>query len=194
MAKDGATIALGIIYCVLIGLCWVLLFCPTYIYHPSFQEGIYIHTIGGIFALIGNLVLIPSFILYMVFFCSTEGSTSASVGFGLGIPGWALGIFGQILQLLWASEYFHFSNKPITILLLSFYIALVVIGSILLARRHKWEELGVNQPIYDRAPTMDFSISSSPTAPGPPCSICSGSTRFIAQYNRYYCDTCQKYV
>lgn len=40
------------------------------------------------------------------------------------------------------------------------------------------------------------SQATSPQAgtPPPPCPQCSRATRFIQQYNRFYCDQCQRYV
>lgn len=37
-------------------------------------------------------------------------------------------------------------------------------------------------------------LQPSSQEPGPPCPECDKATRFIAQYNRYYCDYCQKYI
>ncbi|HUX98469.1 MAG TPA: hypothetical protein VMV49_02830 [Candidatus Deferrimicrobium sp.] len=187
MAKDGTTIILGIIYCAIVGLCWIFMCFPYYSY---FLGPYFVSTPGGIFAFLGNLVLIPSFIMYMIFFCSTEGSTSASVGFGLGIAGWVLGMTGQILEML-----FGYFSSFLVIEMLIFYISLTVFGSILFARRHNWElPLAASRETPSSSPITPPTSPSSPTIPGPPCSKCNRATRFIAEYNRYYCDQCQQYV
>lgn len=193
MAKDGGTIAIGILYNIIVVMCWLLAFLPGYYtdygIHPYFQST------GGLVSLFGDLFLIPSFILYMVFYCSTEGGTSSAVGFGLGFPGWLFGIIGSLINNninFWSDTYY--TNSVITFFLLIFYILLLIFGSILLARRNRWEILaGVSRVAPTRMPGIS-PIVPSIGVPGPPCSICNRPTRFITQYNRYYCDSCQKYV
>jgi len=188
MAKDGTTIILGIIYCALAGLNWLFIFLPSC---DGWHCGPYIFISFGssTFTFFGILFLIPSFIMYMIFFCSTEGSTSASVGFGLGIPGWVLVMIGSIFNFLF--EYISF----VAIMLLSFAIALTIFGSILFTRRHDWEQPLDASSVSPTGPSTTLpTYSPSPTRPGPPCSKCNRATRFIAEYNRYYCDQCQQYV
>jgi hypothetical protein len=51
---------------------------------------------------------------------------------------------------------------------------------------------------YPPAQQYPPSTSASPPPPpgttGPPCASCGRGTTFIAQYGRYYCYPCQRYV
>lgn len=135
MAKDRGTIVLGIIYCSIIGICWLLMFSTIY-YGNHLYDLIYLLSPGGRLATFGNCFLIVSFIFYMIFFCSTEGGRSASVGFGLGMPGWIIGIIGSFINYY---SVYYYSSIPIATILLIFYITLIVLGAILFARRNKWK-------------------------------------------------------
>ncbi|NVM54521.1 MAG: TFIIB-type zinc finger domain-containing protein [Candidatus Helarchaeota archaeon] len=179
MAKDGATITFGIIYTICVGLCWIFLFLPQLPYYYP-----YIFSLGGIFTLFANFFLIPSLVLYLIFYWSTEGHTSASVGFGLGLPGWVLGLLGQIFEYI-----FGYGGFGISIWLIAFYTTLTVFGSLLFTRRHKWEE-----GLTPLSPTTPQPTPLGTETPNPPCPNCNRATRFIPQYSRYYCDHCQKYL
>ena len=180
MAKDTTTVTFGIIYTVCIGLCWILLFFPTCYYIYCYA---YVATPGGIFSLVGDLLLVPSLILYLIFFFSDEGHTSASVGFGLGLPGWILGLIGQVFSFI------CYEGEGIAMWLLAFYITLTVFGSLLFSRRHKWEA-----DVSPTSPTTTRATLPSTAVPGPPCPNCNRATRYIPQYSRYFCDSCQKYT
>jgi len=185
LAKDNTTLTLGIIYSILAGLSWIFLFLPFRYCTWTCYNIIYLGSPGGSITTFGNLFLIPSSILYIVFIASDEGSTSASVGFGLGVPGWVLGFIGQIIGFI-DDPYLIYASPTI---LLLFFISLTVLGSILFARRHLWEET--------LAPITSTPTQPTPPpagVPGPPCPHCNGATRYIPEYNRYYCDHCQKYV
>lgn len=190
MAKDGVTIAIGIIYCCIVVLCWIFLFRMDYVSSPIPGVKMYFTTTpGGMFGFFGNCFLVPSFILYMVFFSSTEGSTSATVGFWLGLVGWGIGLYGQIGA--WATNY-NFNST--TVILTIFYAILIIFGSILYARNDKWLENATASSTTAPQVSVPSPVYPSNTTPGPPCSLCNRATRFIAQYNRYYCDSCKNYV
>jgi hypothetical protein len=185
MAKDAGTITLGVLYTCLVFIIWTIIL--RYIsYYTSFYPAA-----GGIF--IGSLFLIPSVILYMVFYCSTEGHTSASVGFGLGLPGWIIAVIG--IYIGFVTGYINFLDG----LIFFFYVLLIIFGSILFSYRHSWEEPYYTRsvrpapPALSQTPLQPPSQPISQMIPGPPCSKCSRATRYIAQYDRYYCDHCQKY-
>ncbi len=150
--KDKITVILGIIYCTIASFCVIFLFA----------------TIGGAGAyslgMFGIFCLVPSLILFLVFICSMEGGTSAAVGFGLGIPAWAFGLLGHLLN--WGYVSFHASDVFVVIC----NIALIFLGSILFSRRTLW------------------------SAPPPTCPDCNRPVRYIAQYGKYYCDQCKKYM
>ncbi len=151
MAKDDATIVLGILYYSVVMTCWSF---STY----------------GAFIIIGNFVLIPSAILYTVFFASTEGGISASVGFGFGIAGWTLGVIGVLINISVGMPNPDIPFTDIPFVVLAFYIAAAVLGTFLFMRRHKWE----TPPLF--------------------CPRCNRTTRYIAKYKKHFCDQCQKYI
>jgi hypothetical protein len=196
MAKDNTTVGIGLIYIVLIILQWVFL------YLPYTWEGIHIYTTryivssSGFLVFIGCWFLVPSFILNTIFFASTESTTPGKVGFGLGIPGWFFSFMGGLdgfsesvgLQPTWLCSFI-------------FTLGLIVFGSLLMWRVYVAEDtLFPSRTTYATPSATPTTFSPPPGAarsiqpPGPPCPNCDRATRFIPEYNRYYCDSCQKYV
>ena len=187
MAKDGTTIAFGIIYCVIIGLCWIFVFLPYQRYSYPYYSYPYFYSLGGMITLAANGLLIPSFILYTVFYCSSTGHTSASVGFGLGLAGWVGGFVGQIMNILFT--YYSSNIYVYIVLFFIFFTVLTVFGSLMFARRHKYEESMTGPSLSTR---RDAPPPPPPT--GPPCPECNRPTTHIAQYDRFFCYHCRKYV
>ncbi|MFX1295801.1 MAG: hypothetical protein ACFFD2_13235 [Promethearchaeota archaeon] len=73
--------------------------------------------------------------MYLIFIFINEISTPAAVGFGLGIAGLCTGLVGQIIEFI--------LNVPnfVNFILIGSYITLIILGSLLFARRHMWIEV-----------------------------------------------------
>ncbi len=115
------------------------------------------------------LTLFPGFqvvsvVFYLIFVHSTKGSKFAYLGFAFGVPEWVSGLTFQIYFLFWQPY-----STLIESLFLSLNIAQVVIGYLLFARRDKWQ------------------------TPGPPCPECNWATKYVAEYRKFFCDSCKKY-
>ncbi|HUY01274.1 MAG TPA: hypothetical protein VMV49_17060 [Candidatus Deferrimicrobium sp.] len=142
MAKDRVTIIFGIIYSICVALIWIFLFLP-YDY-PSTISDFYMASPGGRFAELGAWILIPSTILYIIFFASNEGDYSAMGGFAFGIFGCIIGIIGQIYHLIWFWWFTYPNLNFIPVYMLIFFILLVIFGSLLFIRRNFGEELYIS--------------------------------------------------
>ncbi|NVM28608.1 MAG: hypothetical protein HWN65_07170 [Candidatus Helarchaeota archaeon] len=183
-ARDRVKFIWGIVNLSLMGLVWIfwiggiLWSFPIFIMYNDFFLGVFFY--------------VPAFILNAVFFAQARGITSGKVGFGLGVPGWVLCLIGIIFEI----RFPHFYTDVVSIIFYLIITSLIILsGIILFTRVYKAAEYApaITEPI--RQPTTTIpSVSPARMPPGPPCPDCSRATRHIAQYNRYYCDHCQKYI
>ncbi|MFX1293610.1 MAG: zinc-ribbon domain-containing protein [Promethearchaeota archaeon] len=127
MEQENITLSLGIPYLILIFLTFVnaSAFRNIYPFYPWVYE-----SIGGLIAIIGCLILVPVFILTIIFLV-TSNKTCETVAFGLAVPGWFLIIIGSIVGL-----YYVVTSYLTPILFLAFICPQLILGLGLFARRN----------------------------------------------------------
>ncbi|MHA1253185.1 MAG: hypothetical protein ACTSRP_24600 [Candidatus Helarchaeota archaeon] len=194
MPKDKITIIFGSIYCTFVISIWILLFSVVrlYSYYGGYLTIFYFMTFNGFIIFFGACFLVPSLILNLIFFISESGNTSGKVGFGLGVPGWVFCMIGSITGLFFWDMFSNFGVST-TIFALICSISLIVFGSLLFSRCYSDEVLATVSKTT-RYPSNVSYARHPPQELGPPCPECNGATRYIYQYNRFYCDNCEKYV
>ena len=126
LANDNTAVGLAIPYFILIILTWITAgsFTTTYPYHPWLYG-----TQGAIFIFVGCLLLIPVFILTIIFLATNDDSCE-KVAFGLGFPGLLLIVSGTIVTFYYTID--SFLNPT---LLLVFVLPQVILAFGLYARR-----------------------------------------------------------
>jgi len=196
MAKDGTTVGIGVIYIVLVILQWFFLFMYYEWFGGYSYEGPFMFSFPGLAVFFGCCFLIPSFILNTIFFASKESTTTGKVGFGLGIPGWFFCFIGGLSGITQGV-----GTQVTALFSFIFTLGLILFGSLLFWRVYKAEgDLYPTTTTYaePRATPPTFETSSvslrSLQPPGPPCPKCDRATRYISEYDRYYCDSCERYV
>ena len=182
--RDRIKLIWGIVNLSLMGLVWIFWISWIYWYSPIFMidNGFFW---GGVF------FYVPAFILNAVFFAQARGTTSGSVGFGLGVPGWGLCLIG----IFWEIRFPYFTDTVSIIFYLIITSLIILSGIILFTRVYKAGGYAPAITEQIRQPTRTVpSMYPAPMPPGPPCPDCNRATRHIVQYNRYYCDYCKKYI
>ncbi len=127
MDQDDTAIGLGVPFLILIFLTWIN--TSGHIDSYPFFPWIYVSW-GGLLIVIGCLLLIPVFILTIIFITS-NGNTSESVAFGFAIPAWLLIISGTTIGIYYTS-----SSFLTPVLFFVFICPQIVLGSGLFARRN----------------------------------------------------------
>lgn len=122
MVNDKTAVGLGVPFLILIGITWLTSFSLVGL------RLIYT-TLGGLFILFGLLLLIPVFILTIIFL-STQNSSCESVAFGFGFIGWFLVIIGAVMSL-----YETVSDYLLPALFILFICPQIILGFGLFARR-----------------------------------------------------------
>lgn len=126
LANDNTAVGLAIPYFILIILTWIIAgsISTTPPYHPWLYG-----THGAMFILIGCLLLIPVFILTIIFL-ATDDDSCEKVAFGLGLPGLFLIVTGTIFAL-----YYMLDSYLNPTLLLVFVLPQIIIAFGLYAKR-----------------------------------------------------------
>ena len=141
MVKSTPTIVFAVLYIALTGLQWIFLFLPYSFYDFLYDQWTYsiffIFSGGGYLILFGALFLIPSSILFIIFALSTEGTASGKIGYGLGLPGWLLGIAGCIDAFYIIYGYPSLDTLYVPLCSTLFMIGLIIFGSLLFKRVYK---------------------------------------------------------
>ncbi|MHA1131114.1 MAG: zinc-ribbon domain-containing protein [Candidatus Helarchaeota archaeon] len=167
MEQDDVKLGLGIPYLILIFLTWMNALSSSgglYYYYWIYSNW------GGLLVLFGCLLLIPVFILTIIFISSADSSLSESVAFGLAVPAWLLILIGAIVGL-----YYTISSYLIPILFFVFICPQIILGCGLFARRG----YGLS-PISRPTPTLRRGLPYQRPAP-PPRHI---PPRAVTTYNR----------
>lgn len=163
MEQDNTAIGLGIPYLILIFLTWVNSF--SYGDYYSYYPWIYEHW-GGLLALIGCLMLIPVFILTIIFITG-HSNTSEEAAFGFAMPAWFLIIIGSIVGL-----YYTVSSYVIPTMFIVYVCPQIILGFGLFARRsfgqtRITQTLPPNIPPNVRRPAPGYIRRSVPNRPVP---------------------------
>lgn len=126
LANDNTAVGLAIPYFILIILTWIT--AGSFTSTPPYRPWLW-YTEGAIFIFIGCLLLIPVFILTIIFLATNDDSCE-KVAFGLGLPGLLLIVCGTIVAFYYTID--SFLNPT---LLLVFVLPQVILAFGLYARR-----------------------------------------------------------
>jgi len=199
MAKDSIAVKVGIVSLTLIIIQWIIQFLPyEYNSHSDYHSSIYLlNSTSGFIMFFGVILLIPSFILNAVFIASTKGLTSGKAGFGLGVAGWAILVFGNLAVYLDPGHLIITTYIPLLSTTLT--ICLIIFGSLLFSRVYKIKprtDQDLSSTFTTTSPegASQSKASSSDDLVGPPCPHCNKATKYTAKYDRYYCPDCKKYL
>ncbi|MDD1777005.1 MAG: hypothetical protein LUQ65_02475 [Candidatus Helarchaeota archaeon] len=205
IAKDSVTVYIGIVYISLIILQWITQFLPyNYaIWNPVFLDYVYYNSIfilngsTWVFLILGAVLLIPCFILNIIFIASSQGTKSGKAGFGLGAAAWVYLVIAPLSIYLDPNHLILTPYVPLLSAILT--ICLIIFGILLFTRAFKIQSR-INQEFLSSLSTPSpggpprLRASSSDYLVGPPCPDCNKTTKYDAQYDRYYCLDCKKYL
>lgn len=139
MAKDDTAIGLGIPYLILVALSWLTIGSRS----PTYPPSLWLYHLPGAWLLyVGALLLIPVFILTIIFLATGEDGVE-KVAFGLSLPGFLLIISGDIVAL-----YYTIDNFLTPALVLVFVLPQIILAFGLFARRN------YNITTFQRSPSI----------------------------------------
>jgi hypothetical protein len=143
--------------------------------------------VAGVFAYVIGLAFTDSQVAGLVLAVIAFALTIAFIETAIGIVTAIVGGLLVGIGLLWTDEF------DMYVVVIGMLAVMAFGAAIQLAGLKKEEERRKRAHVGGTVVASTVAAPVAPRVPGRSCPRCSGQMRYVPQYNRYCCDTCQRY-